>query len=1175
MVNSNQKRPVIPPQAGYPQSGETQKRYTGVYLQQIFDYAPDAILVVDDSGKILDANLQAVYLFGQERPQLVGTQIFNLPLADQSSNEPPHLADIVEADRTVSFSLTIDTEQPLTVAARVAQLPLEDETETIFVLHLRRVEQIAFSLSKLDDTVSKETIGVPDVQSDVENSPDYADQLALEKVSGQLAAAIEGDWLRQALSERLKERGLLLTQVQKQNKYLSALHDTTLDVINRLNLDELLRVVVVRASQLLNTDSGHIALVNADENQLETRALIGAPNHRPDQIFKSGQGVAGRVWQTGKPLVINNYNEWPGRSAGIKKNFVRAVVGVPLISGNRVIGVLGLAYHYDNDLTFGDEEVGFLHRFGQLVAVAIENTRLYEMEQARLQEESRRATRWQQIQHLSATLNTSLDLTNLLTRAAEIFVQIIDVDHCGIILLHDDRQRGRVAAEYPATGLQGKNFVIDEKSRGLLDRHDIYVSVDALQDPYFKQSPSLRNIGTKSVMMVPLTVQGTIIGSVGLGAMNYHNFTQEEQTVCSVLADQMAIAITNARTYQAEREARLHADILRDVAAILIETLDLEQVLDRILTQLRRIITLDSCSILLRRNEAFTIVAVQGFSNPEQVKGITFDIATNPCLKKITKTQQPLVIPDTYQYSDWPKQDAPNIKSWIGFPLLESGKVIGNLTIDSHQPNFYRQDDTHRLTVFVNLASLAIQNAQLYSQAQQEIVDRKQTELALKHAMDAAETANKAKSAFLANMSHELRTPLNAVIGYSEMLHEDAKEMTLTEFAGDLKKINLAGTHLLNIINDVLDLSKIESGKMELFLENVDISALIQSVVATITPLVNQNKNQLVLHCPADIGGIVTDVTKLRQSLLNLLSNAAKFTRNGQITCTIERVTLIDSQEIPVSETIVFRVTDTGIGMNLEQMQSLFKEFSQADPSTTRRYGGTGLGLAITRHYCRMMGGDVTVESEPGKGSTFIIQLPTTANQAHPQPDPAGTTSRSITTNQDKNLGTVLVIDNDPIVCDLVGRMLQRNGYAVEVASTGTKALKRVRRVRPAAIILDVLMDEMSGWAVLAALKADPETAAIPVIILSILDEKQKGLALGAAEYVTKPVDREHLLAVVGRYVKLGETHPSILLVDDDPAIREMFSRLLENNGWLVAKAENGQVALDMLPQVQPQLIPA
>ncbi|VCU69022.1 Autoinducer 2 sensor kinase/phosphatase LuxQ [Pigmentiphaga humi] len=389
-----------------------------------------------------------------------------------------------------------------------------------------------------------------------------------------------------------------------------------------------------------------------------------------------------------------------------------------------------------------------------------------------------------------------------------------------------------------------------------------------------------------------------------------------------------------------------------------------------------------------------------------------------------------------------------------------------------------------------------------------DITAQKQVELAMEEARRAAEQANQIKSEFLANMSHELRTPLNAIIGYAQIMQEDAEDDGHEQYAADLRKIENAGKHLLGLINSILDLSKIEAGRMEVFLEPVLVSQLAEEVRTLTAPLAANSNSTMGIHIdPAIDGvGIDTDVTKLKQSLLNLVSNACKFTKNGLIMLDISPLRQ-DGRSF-----IVFAVSDTGIGMTPEQQAKLFQPFTQADSSTTREYGGTGLGLAITKRLCELLGGSVSVASEIGKGSCFTITLPV-------QPQAIAEPQAARSAHGPSGATTLLLIDDDPQVHDVMGAMLARNGYRVEHISTGKDALAAIRRIEPAAILLDVMMPQVDGWAVLDALKKDSGLASIPVIIVSMLDDRPLGLSLGAAEFLTKPIDRKTLIDTIARHV--------------------------------------------------------
>jgi signal transduction histidine kinase/CheY-like chemotaxis protein len=428
-------------------------------------------------------------------------------------------------------------------------------------------------------------------------------------------------------------------------------------------------------------------------------------------------------------------------------------------------------------------------------------------------------------------------------------------------------------------------------------------------------------------------------------------------------------------------------------------------------------------------------------------------------------------------------------------------------------------------------------------------------------AKEVAEQANRTKSTFLANMSHELRTPLNAIIGYSEMLEEEAGERGFEDLAPDLAKIHAAGKHLLALINDVLDLSKIEAGKMELFVEDFDVRALVQDVESTIRPLVEKGQNLLEVTCPPDIGTIHADLTRVRQILFNLLSNAAKFTQHGRVGLEVFALRLGGE------DWIEFAVADTGIGLTPEQQRRLFQSFSQADPSTSRKYGGTGLGLVISRRFAQMMGGDIQLQSEFGRGSVFTVRLPRVAGAARPAPGHAAAPSATPAASP-----LVLVVDDDKATRELITRGLQKEGFRILAATSGDEAIRLAREKRPDAISLDVLMPGMDGWTVLRALKGDPLTAGIPVVMVSMLDDRDIGYALGAADYLTKPFDREKLVVALRRF-RQGSSPRPVLVVEDDPATREVVRRALERDGWIVTEAENGKGGLESIARAAPDLV--
>jgi signal transduction histidine kinase/DNA-binding response OmpR family regulator/HAMP domain-containing protein len=765
------------------------------------------------------------------------------------------------------------------------------------------------------------------------------------------------------------------------------------------------------------------------------------------------------------------------------------------------------------------------------------------------------------------------DLQPVLDVVAENAARLLQADNAQILRVEGNFLR--VVASFG----QMKAFATDEvrpitrgyvTGRAVTDRKTVHVhDLLAELETEFPDAKDLqRRGGHRTTLATPLLREGIPIGAIVSLRGEVRPFTEKYIELLKTFADQAVIAIENVSLFQ-ELQARTQEltrtveelKALGEVSQAVSSTLDLQTVLTSIVAHAVELSGTGAGAIYeydeptgefhLRASHRMELELVEALrANPIHLG----DGATG----RAASTRAPVQVIDLLDEREVGATQIRPITARLGYrsllavPLLREDRVMGGLSVYRREVGSFSAEVVNLLQTFATQSVLAIQNARLFRE-----IEDKGLQL---------EVANHHKSEFLANMSHELRTPLNAIIGYSEMLEEEAADLDQKTFIPDLQKINGAGKHLMSLISNILDLSKIEAGKMDLYLEDFEIIPMIKEVIATVKPLIEKNANTLQLHYADGLGQMRSDVTKLRQMLFNLLSNASKFTERGTITLRVDR------ESANGSGWVSFSVSDTGIGMTPEQTSKLFQAFTQADTSTTRKYGGTGLGLAISQKFCHLMGGEITIESALGQGSTFKVKLPAIVAESKADVLPRSEETALTPAQVSEGAPTVLVIDDDPTVHDLVQRFLTKEGLNMIAARSGEEGIRLAKELHPAVITLDVLMPSMDGWAVLTELKADPALSEIPVIMLTIMDEKQMGYALGAADYLTKPIDWERLAAVLQRYECARPPCP-VLVVEDDPVMRELLRRRLGKEGWTVIEAENGRVALKRMTERQPDLI--
>ena len=966
------------------------------------------------------------------------------------------------------------------------------------------------------------------------------------------------------LFQELQVRNLDLTEALEQQTATSEV----LKVISRstFDLQPVLETLIEYATRLGSADGGVIYKLDGEVQRLA--AAYNIPDELRAYVERNplgpGAGTAvGRALLEGRAVHIPDVLADPGYTyQGARLGGYRTILGIPMLREGVPVGVFSV--WREEVRPFTEKQIALVTTFADQGAIAIENVRLLHELQARnldLTEALEQQTATSEV--LKVISRSTFDLQPVLETLIESAVRL-----CGANSGEVYRQAGELYHMVAASGVtpefseNSKRHPIgldrgSATGRAILDRRVVHIP-DVAADPEYTWA-GRDGQGTPTLLAVPMLREAAVIGVMTVHRTVAQPFTDKQIELVTTFADQAVIAIENVRLFH-ELEARTQdlsrsvqeLTALGEVSRAVSATLDVETVLQTVASHASQLAAADGGSIFEydEATQEFRLRATHDYE-PELVMALqAMPLRMGEgVVGSAAERHEPMQVADIAEEGGYRSRLRDVLlrkgyRALLAVPLVLEGRVIGALSVSRKAPGEFPQAVIELLRTFASQSALAIQNARLFRE-----LEAKSREL---------EVASRHKSEFLANMSHELRTPLNAIIGYSEMLQEEARDQSAEGFVPDLQRINAAGKHLLELINGVLDLSKIEAGKMELYLETFEVGPLVRDVAAVLEPLAQKNANRLDVQCAPDVGAMRADLTKLRQTLFNLLSNACKFTERGVVAVAVARETTADG------DAIVFAVTDTGIGMTPEQMTRLFEEFGQGDASTTRRYGGTGLGLALSRKLSRMMGGDITVTSEPGRGSTFTIRLPAEVREpTPPAPTPALREATSPGTS------TVLVIDDDSAVRDLMSRFLGKEGFRVVVAGGGEDGLRLARELMPDVITLDVLMPGMDGWSVLAALKADAALAEIPVVMLTMLDDRNLGYALGAADYLTKPIDRERLVTVIERYRR----DLPVLVVDDDPDFRDLARRMLEREGYTVIEAENGRAALDRLRDTVPGVV--
>ncbi len=849
----------------------------------------------------------------------------------------------------------------------------------------------------------------------------------------------------------------------------------------------------------------------------------GMGTRPPANKTEYSRTVYEKLFSTQTPSFIDDIHdgalESPLRAELVAQN-VHSLAVLPLWANKRQLGVLLL--ETDQKHPFTGREIRSYPPLADQMATAIENQKLFQQTQAALAETG---LLYEVSSGIARAVNpnelTQLVAAHMLPKLADRVILFLNnqaiegpVSDFEIVGSFDrTNETNLLGMKVPASNLPVLQFITELTSIPNVNTSSL--------DPISKQT-LLEKLAIQAFCVLPLRSAGKVIGFLGIAARQPAGFIQDEIRVLQVASGGIAVALERYRLLNEAQRRALELQTAAEIARDTTGTLAINQLLTRIVNLLKERFNFYHVSIFLVDGPGnfAEVQEASGEAGRELKKrGHKIAIGSRTIIGATTSTATTQVINDVSRSTLYFENSLlPDTRSEIGLPLKAGDKVIGALDIHANRVNAFSPDDITVLQILADQIAVAIENAKAYELSQQAYEDMKEVD--------------RVKSQFLANMSHELRTPLNSIIGFSRVIMKGIDGPINETQKQDLSAIYSSGQHLLTLINNILDLSKIEAGKMELQFSEVNISDLVNSVMSTAVGLVKDKPIKLHQQIPADLPLVHADQTRVRQIMLNLVANAAKFTEEGSIT--VEAGLVFSPKG---KKEIMVTITDTGAGIALQDQDKLFQPFSQVDDLPTRKTGGTGLGLSICRSMVEMHGGRIgLLHSEIGKGSTFFFTLPIQSM------DPVQEEIAPQTIN------TVLAIDDDPQVISLYQRYLQPQGYEVVALTNPREALARAKELKPYAITLDIMMPEIDGWTVLQQLKNDPETREIPIVICSILEDEEKGFNLGAADYLVKPFLQEDLIQTVQRINHDGTIH-QILVIDDAPEDLRLVQKILEEIG--------------------------
>jgi GAF domain-containing protein len=975
------------------------------------------------------------------------------------------------------------------------------------------------------------------------------------------------------------ENARLFEDVAREREVAHTLLDTAEALGTTLQLDRLLERVLDELQRVMHYDSASISLLHHDQSP-SAQAGEGHPStawivasrgfeRTPSQGFVWEElPLIRRVVQEHTPAIVPDVDAEPAwRSPVEELGLLRSWLCVPLISKNKTLGLLMIDSHRPN--TYDEETARLALAFAHHAAIAIDNSRLYEQTRVQLREAVL-------LHGVTAALSATLDLDEMLPYLARSLCEAMNSSRVELYELNEKTGDLTVVAHYATEQAPAESSSAGQ-TRSLSDFHaaaealswdrPLQVRIDDSEIDA-RDKAVLADREAQAALLLPIAVHGHTLGLAAVWESDGpRRFAPGEIALGQTLIHQAAIAMENASLFEATREQVQRTELLLEASKAATSTLDSTKVLQRTAEAVAQAIGADMTAVCLLNEDGTALKPVIGHQVPpkwlETYRELPIPIEEHPFVEEAWRSRQPIytsAAPDDPRLNERTRQLFPG-ESILLIPMIVRDEIIGGLWATWwEEAHPFIEEELQLTEGIVRQAAVAIQHARLFEEVEAARAELQQRAEALQEANVRLQELDRLKSQFLANMSHELRTPLNSVIGFSEVLIDGLMgELSASqkECAGN---ILYSGEHLLALINDILDLSKIEAGHMTLEPTSFDVTEWMREVQGTVKPLFDKKAQVLEVKMGDNLPSLTADPFRIKQVLLNLLSNANKFTpEEGRVTLACHMVD---------PNTMLFAVSDTGVGIKPEDQEIIFEEFRQAGHSS-EKVKGTGLGLTISRKLIEMHRGRIWVESEPGHGATFSFLLPIAG-----PPDTEAKTGSAITLSAQNK--TVLVVEDDRQFSNLLAFYLRQEGYTPAQHYTGAEVLEQTVALGPAFITLDLMLPEQDGWKIISALKSDLRTQDIPILVITaVKDGQELALSLGAADYLTKPVHRSDVQNLLKRMkVPAPEDRKiKVLLVDDDPDVIQLLEEMLLPEHYETLVACDGQQGLDAVHDERPDMI--